>query len=206
MSKLIALLFEEEEQMSRVVAMPPDVDSGQATMGGVTPVIDPDPDIAIGVMKTIQAKAKEADVKLEDAVIVYKNPQGETKIKQLEELTTGKGAKRGVFWGLVAGLILGGPIVGLLWGLGIGAVVGGVVDHGIDNKWLRTVGSWLSPNRSAVLIAVDDEIAERAIAYLETFDTEMHVADMSDLAREAAEKAADNEAVAEAVQSEFKID
>ena len=206
MSKLIALLFEEEQEMSRVMAMPPDVDSGQPTMGGAAPVVDPDPNMALGVMKTIQAKAKEADVKLEDAVIVFKNPKGETKIKQLEELTPGKGAKRGIFWGLLAGLILGGPIGGILWGLGIGAIVGGVIDHGIDNKWLKTVSDWLTPGRSAILLMVKDEDAEGAIAYLETFDTEMHVADVSDLAKEAAEKAADHEDLAEAVQAEYDIE
>ena len=47
-----------------------------------------------------------------DAVILFKTPRGEVKIKQTEDLTAAKGARRGVFWGLLAGIILGGPIAG----------------------------------------------------------------------------------------------
>ena len=206
MSKLIALLLEEEVQVSQMIGLPQESQMGPEIQPTTTGTIDPEPNIAIGIMQTILAKAKEADAKLEDAVILYQTPKGETKIKQLKELTSGRGAKRGAFWGLVAGLILGGPIAGVLWGLGIGAVVGAKVDHGIDNKFLKNVTEGLTLNKSAVLIMVKDEDAERAAAYLKTFDTEMHVADLNDAAAEVAEKAAEDEAIAEKVEAEYKID
>ena len=41
------------------------------------------------------------------------------------------------------------------------------------------------------------------IAYLSSFDAEMHVADISKEAEEAIDEAADNEAIAQAVETEF---
>jgi uncharacterized membrane protein len=205
-SQLIALLFEEEEQTQQVLSAPSAAGMGAADATSPTPTIDPDPTIALSVMETIQQKAKEEGVKLEDAVIVFRNPEGQLKIRQFRELTAGKGAKRGVFWGLLAGLLLGGPVAGLLWGLGIGAVVGASTDHGIDNKFLRNVGDGLRLNHSAVIVLVKDEDAPGAIEYLQTFDTELHVADLSEATAAAAEKAAENEGVANAVQSEFEIE
>jgi uncharacterized membrane protein len=205
MSKLIALLFEEEETYSQVVTVGTE---GQIapSVGPPAHAVDSEPDVALSVLKTIRQKAKEADAKLEDAVVVYKTHSGEVKIKQTQDVTTGKGARRGVFWGLLAGLILGGPIAGVLWGLGVGSIYGAAVDHGIDDKFLRNVGKWLRPNRSAVLVMVQDEDTERAIAYLETFDAEMHVSDLSEQAAEAAEKAAEHEAVSQAVKAEYDIE
>jgi uncharacterized membrane protein len=206
MSKLIALLLEEEVQVSQMIGLPQESQMGPEIQPTATGTIDPEPNIAIGIMQTILAKAKEADAKLEDAVILYQTPKGETKIKQLKELTSGRGAKRGAFWGLVAGLILGGPIAGVLWGLGIGAVVGAKVDHGIDNKFLKGAADWLSPNHSAVLVLVKDEDAERAYQYLSTFDAEIRMSDLDRQAEEAADKAADNETIASAVQAEYGIE
>lgn len=204
MSKLIALLFEEAE--TGLVAH----STVQSSMGGVqvasAGTVEPGPDIAYAVLKTIRDKAKEANVKLEDAVVVYKTPGGLTRIRQTKELTAGKGATRGVFWGLLAGLILGGPVAGLLWGMGIGAVYGASIDHGIDNKFLRDVADGLMSNRSAVLVMVQDKDAEDAIAYLETFDAEMHVTDLSEEAEMAAQKAAEHEEIAQAVQTEYSIE
>jgi uncharacterized membrane protein len=206
MSKLIALVYQEEEQYSQQVITPPEVGAGPPMLGDSTPVLDPEPLYAQAALKDIQAKAKEAGVKLEDAVILFKTPRGEVKIKQIEELTAGKGARRGVFWGLLAGIILGGPIAGLLLGLGIGAGIGAKVDHGIDNKFLKDVTESLTLNKSAVLIMVDDEIADRAVAYLKTFDTEMHVADLNDEAAAVAEEAAEDDKISEAVEAEYKIE
>jgi len=206
MSKLIALVYQEEEQYSQQVIAPPEVGAGPPMLGDTTPVLDPEPLYAQAALKDIQRKAKEAGVKLEDAVILFKTPRGEVKIKQTEDLTAAKGARRGVFWGLLAGLVVGGPIAGILLGLGIGAGIGAKVDHGINDKFLKEVTESLSLNKSAVLIMVDDEIADRAVAYLKTFDTEMHVADLNDEAAAVAEEAVERQDIAEAVQSEYKID
>jgi uncharacterized membrane protein len=205
-SKLIALLFEEEELVQDILAAPSAAGMGTADATSPTLTVDPDPTIALSVMETIQQKAKEEGVKVEDAVVLFRNPEGQLKIKQFEELTAGKGAKRGVFWGLLAGLVLGGPVAGLLWGLGIGAVVGAATDHGIDNKFLRSVGEGLRLNHSAVLVLVKDEDAPGAIEYLQTFDTELHVTDFSEATQEAAEKAAENDGVANAVEGQFEIE
>lgn len=205
MSKLIAVLFEEEKLTAHALGAPP-MDGGQTVYATAVDVPDGDPSRAVSVLEIIQEKAKTAGVELEDAVVVYRTPAGEVRIKQGKQITSGKGARRGVVWGLIAGLILGGPIAGLLWGLGIGAVYGAAVDHGIDDHFLKRVGAKLERNHSAVLVMVSDDIADRAVAYLKTYDTEVIVSDLNEEAAKAAEKAAENEAVARAVQAEYQIE
>jgi uncharacterized membrane protein len=205
MSKLVAVLFEEEKVYSTIVTMGPETSVGPYS-NEPNENVDQEPDIALSVLENIQAKAKEANVELQDAVVLFHGADGKVKIKQTKDVTTGKGAKRGAFWGLLAGLILGGPIGGLLWGLGIGAVYGKAVDHGIDDKFLKSVGQWLGPRKSAVVIMVQDEDADRAEAYFKTFGTEVHVADLDEEAEKAVDAAAENDSVSQAVSDEFDVD
>ena len=193
-SKLIALVFNEAEQQAMI---------SSPGAPAVKP-LDSDPEIALEVLKTIDRKAKEANVQLDDLVVVFKDDHGKVKIKQSRDLTTGKGAKRGSFWGLLVGLIFGGPFVGVLWGLGIGALVGRAVDHGIDDKFIKDVGNAMQRRSSAVMIMLDEADYDRSIAYLRTFDTEIYEADVSEEAQSAMSKVAENKQVADAVVAEFE--
>ena len=76
----------------------------------------------------------------------------------------------------------------------------------IDNQFLRSVGEGLRLNHSAVIVLVKDEDAPGAIEYLQTFDTELHVTDFGEATKEAAEKAAENDGVANAVEGHFEIE
>jgi len=194
-SKLIALIFQEQQQDALMA-------SGDIT-GSVVRVTNTGPDQALAVLEAVEKKAKEAGVKLEDAVVLFRTQDNKLKIKQTRDMTAGKGAKWGSFWGLLAGLILGGPIAGALWGLGIGAIYGGKVDHGIDDKFLKSVGKAIDLKTSAVLVLIRQEDYDGAIAYLKTFDAEVYEADISDETEEAVLKAAEDEHISKAVQAEF---
>lgn len=195
-TKLVALVFQEEQQQAMIAAP------------GAPPVthLDSQPDIALGVLKTIDQKAKEAGVKLEDLVVVFKTERGELKIKQTRDVTAGKGAKRGSFWGLLVGLIFGGPLAGVLWGLGIGALYGRMVDHGIDDKFIQNVGNALLPGRSAVLILLDEADYEPAMRYLRTYETDIYEADFSEEAQVAISKVSEHGEIIKAVGAEYETD
>jgi len=198
-SKLVGLVFQEGvHTLSTWAAVPPAREAGAGEV-----VMDDSPDRALANLKTIQAKAKEADVELEDAVVIYRAHDGRIKIKQTKDITAGKGAGRGAFWGLLVGLLLGGPIGGLLGGLGIGALYGKIVDHGIDDKFIKDIGDSLRRTNSAVLLLIPEENYPGAIAYLETFDAEIYEAEIGEEVEEAVREAVEKPEVAQAVEDEF---
>lgn len=197
--KLVALTFEE---LNENRAAWESVHGSWAPETGELPIGD-EPEQAGSILKYIEKKAKEAGVKLEDAVVVYKTKSGDVKIKQTKDITLGKGAGRGAFWGLLIGLLFGGPLGGVLWGLGIGAIYGRVVDHGVDDKFIQDVGDALKPSTSALLILIREEDYDDALAYLKTFDAKIYEAELGEEAEEAVVKAAENPEIAKAVDVEF---
>lgn len=66
------------------------------------------------------------------------------------------------------------------------AVYGKAVDHGIDNKFLRDAGRALRPAHSAILMLIQEQDYEGAMAYLKTFDTKIYESKFSQEAEEAA--------------------
>ncbi|MCB0191197.1 MAG: DUF1269 domain-containing protein [Anaerolineae bacterium] len=191
-SKLVALTFDESNEFQD--------DSKQ---GLNYAFLSGDPEAALLVLKEIEQKAKETNANLEDAVIIYKTGAGEIRIKQTREVTPGKGARRGAFWGMLAGVLFGGPLVGALWGLGIGAVYGRAVDKGVNEKFIKDVSQAIKPGRSALLLLIGEEDYDRAIPYLKTFDTRIYEADLDESVEEAVEKAVENPDVAKAAEEEF---
>ena len=75
--------------------------------------------------------------------------------KQIVDMTAGKGAKRGSFWGFLIGLILGGPIAGALGGLALGTIYGGIKDKGLDDDFVKNVTKTMHSHSSAIFILSD---------------------------------------------------
>ena len=197
-NKLVALIFQEAARTG--------VYDQRAEQGQGVAIAIAEPYLAQAALDEIEKKAKEAGVEIKDAVIAFKTDEGRIKIRQTKDMTTGKGSRRGGFWGLVVGLILGGPLFGVLAGLGLGAIAGRRIDHGLDDEFISQVSRSLKPRTSALLVLIDQEHAERAIAYLKSFDAEMHVADISKEAEEAIDEVAGDEAIAQAVEAEFSAE
>jgi len=161
-SKLVVLTFAEEDYYDDIKGL-----YGTPIEKGIKETL------AWAAWKSIKDRAKEVDVKLEDAVVVYKTKDGQIKIKQIVDMTTGKGAKRGSFWGFLIGLILGGPIAGALGGLALGTIFGGIKDKGLDNDFVKNITKTMHSHSSAIFILIGEADYEPAIAYLKTFDAEI---------------------------------
>ncbi len=56
----------------------------------------------------------------------------------------------------------------------------GVVDHGINDKFVRNVGQALKPKTSAILMLAAEEDYEETIACLKTFDAKIHEEDVDE--------------------------
>jgi uncharacterized membrane protein len=120
---------------------------------------------AEGMLEDINRMQDEGLIDLEDAVVATRGVGTRVEIKQTRSVT-GKYAGRGTGIGLLAGLLLGGPILGLVGGAAIGAIAGGLKDYGIDDHFIDEVSEWVAPNSSALFLLVKEAKAEEVLRRL----------------------------------------
>ena len=128
------------------------------------------PDLATAekVRSELVEATKEHLVKLEDAVVVEHQPDGKIKLHQAMG-TTGTGAAGGALWGGLIGLIFLAPLLGMAVGAASGAVAGKMTDLGVDDNFMKDLGTKLQPG-AAALIALGstdarDKLLDRVKGY-----------------------------------------
>jgi uncharacterized membrane protein len=94
------------------------------------------------VILDLRKLQQEHLIDLEDAAIVVRNKEGKVKIKQTQELIA-TGALSGGFWGILLGFIFFNPLLGWAVGTLAGGISGAFTDIGIDDNFIRDVGSKL---------------------------------------------------------------
>jgi uncharacterized membrane protein len=141
---------EQEGRMAELVALAFD------TMGGAEDMRD-----------RLVSMERQHLVSLEDAAVVRRNLDGRVSVKQ-EESLTGPGAIGGAFWGMLIGLLFLAPWLGLAVGAVTGALVGKHTDIGIDDKFIKDVGSSIKPGNSAIFLLVADVTPDRVAEELQT--------------------------------------
>jgi uncharacterized membrane protein len=106
---------------------------------------------------------EEGLIEVEDAIIASAGPDGNVEIQQTHRSDKGKFALRGGGVGLVAGALLGGPILGLVAGVTVGALKGSAKDKkfGLDDEFVRVVSGWVHAERSALFLLVKQADAEQ---------------------------------------------
>jgi uncharacterized membrane protein len=96
-----------------------------------------------------------AEIGLLDAVVVTKDADGRTRVRETVDLSPGRAAVSGAVWTGLLGLIIGGP-VGWLAGLGVGAGAGAVaakvVDLGIPDAWVSWFREAVEPGTSTIVM------------------------------------------------------
>lgn len=120
-------------------------------------------------LQELQELQKEHLVDLEDAAIVIRNKAGKVRIKQTQELAL-DGALSGGFWGLLFGFIFLNPLLGWTVGALAGAVSGALTDIGIDDNFIRDIGSTIAPSTSAIFVLVRRATPDKVLADLSKFD------------------------------------
>ena len=114
--------------------------------------------------------AREGEVVLRDAVIVAKRDDGKVQVHQTVDPSPSQGALSGSIWGLLVGVLFGGPLVGLLAGVGGGALLAKLIDRGLDDQWVKQVGAWLDPGTSALLLLVSQDVSAAVLRELGRFE------------------------------------
>ena len=150
--------------------LPPPTVHTEPPVRHVSDLTDPDSPVLVGVAFEQALMAQEfllamsrlranESLKLKDAVIVTKAPDGGVKVTETIDPTPGRSALSGAMWTGLLGLIVGGP-VGWLAGIGIGAGAGAVtakvVDLGIPDEWVDWFKQAVRPGTSAVIILAEE--------------------------------------------------
>ncbi|MFL5628110.1 MAG: DUF1269 domain-containing protein [Ktedonobacteraceae bacterium] len=123
------------------------------------------PQQVVGTLKSLQDQQL---IKVDDAAIVTRRPDGKTKVKQSNDLV-GAGALGGAFWGMLIGLLFFMPFLGAAIGAGAGALAGKFSDIGIDDNFIKQVGSSIQPGESALFLLVRDAVADKVIPQLRQY-------------------------------------
>ena len=124
---------------------------------------------ADAVILELRKLQKEHLIDLEDAAIVIRNKDGKVKIKQTQELTA-EGALSGGFWGLLFGFIFFNPLLGWAVGAIAGGISGALTDIGIDDNFIREVGSTIEPSTSAIFVLVRRATPDKVLEDLSRFE------------------------------------
>ena len=103
--------------------------------------------------------AAKGSLALKDAVLVVKEDDGKTHVKETIDPEPGRTALSGAMWAGLFGLIIGGP-VGWAAGLAVGGVGGAVtakvVDLGISDEWVGWFRQAVEPGTATVALLIED--------------------------------------------------
>lgn len=123
--------------------------------------------------------AHRDDLALRDVAVVIRTEQGAIELVQTRGVAAGEALVGVGTAGLVAGLLMGVPVVGALVGL-LGGGVWGVQDRGIPNSRMRKLGEDLELGHALLCVLVDVDGALRAREALSGYGVVTEVALSSD--------------------------
>ncbi len=119
----------------------------------------------LGTLKNLQDRRL---IKVDDAAIVTLRADGKPKIQQMHNLV-GAGALGGAFWGMLIGLLFFMPLLGAAVGAASGALAGKMRDIGIDDNFIKQVGSSIQPGESALFLLVSEAVADKVMPELKQY-------------------------------------
>ena len=133
-------------------------------------------DTADQVLNKLRALQQEHLIDLEDACIVVRDRNGDVRLKQAVNLVgigAASGGTWGALWGTLIGLLFLNPLAGLLTGAALGAGAGALSaalsDYGIDDEFIRSLGSTIEPGSSALFILVRRATFDKVLDELRPF-------------------------------------
>jgi uncharacterized membrane protein len=123
---------------------------------------------AFEMRDALKRMQKQHLLKLEDAAVVVRKPDGKVKVKQAVSLV-GEGALGGAFWGMLIGILFWMPWLGLAVGAASGALAYSLADVGVDDGFIKRVGNTIEPGHSALFLLVEDAKPDKVLDELKQF-------------------------------------
>lgn len=124
----------------------------------------PDVEQAEAVRGRVFQLQKERLIELADIVLV-ENKGGKIKLRQAVN-TTGAGAAGGALWGGLIGLLFLMPLLGMAIGAGAGALAGSLSDAGVDDAFMKQLGTSLPDGGAALFLLVRSATTDKVVAEL----------------------------------------
>jgi uncharacterized membrane protein len=121
----------------------------------------PDLDTARQVASNLSEAQKAHLISLDDAVIVERQADGKVKLHQPS--LAAAGAAGGALWGGLIGLIFFVPLFGMAVGAASGALAGKFSDTGVDDEFLKKLGSELGEGKAALILLVREVTADKIL-------------------------------------------
>lgn len=152
--------------------VPPAEDPDGAGLQEILAVVLDKPSRASELLLALTNLANEKKLTMHDAVIVAKDDEGKTRIVETVDVTPARGALAGSWWGMLAGLIIGGPVFfgAAIGGAAAGALYAKLVDHGLEDQWVKDMAEWISPGTSALLLLVDSGFSPDVVEEMRRFE------------------------------------
>jgi uncharacterized membrane protein len=134
----------------------------EALVSDLVAIAYPDLATAREVASNVGQAQKAHLIELEDLVIVERRQDG--KIKLHQPSMAGVGAAGGALWGGLIGLIFLAPLFGMAIGAASGAAAGAMSDAGVDDRFMKDLGSKLEPGGAAVIGLVRQANTDKMLA------------------------------------------
>jgi uncharacterized membrane protein len=117
------------------------------------------------MLSTLQNLQKQQLIGIEDgAIVTWPVGAKKPKTKQISEATaTGVGALSGAFWGMLFGLLFFVPFFGMAVGAAAGALAGHFAHYGIDQDFINSVRSKVTPGTSALFLLTSGAVVDRIV-------------------------------------------
>lgn len=158
---------------------------------------------ATTVLQKVADLSREQLIEVTDAAVIVKDANGKVKVQQtMEALVKSSNTVSGGFWGLLIGLIFGGPIFMALLGMGLGSLFGRKIDIGVDNQFIKNVGNDLAPGNSALFLLTEDITLDKVAEALREYGGTLYHTSLAKDAEETLAKALENESIAQAVEAQ----
>jgi uncharacterized membrane protein len=130
-----------------------------------------DLDQAKQVMNSLSELVKEHSITLEDAVIVEHREDGKMKLHQPS--MAGAGAATGALWGGLIGLLFFVPLFGMAVGAASGALAGGASDYGVDDNFMKELGSKLEGDSAALIVLIRSSTPDKVLPRISQYGGEV---------------------------------
>jgi uncharacterized membrane protein len=125
------------------------------------------------VLTDLTRLQKEYLIDLEDAVVAIRDSDGSVRIKQsvnLVRIGATTGGLNGAILGSLVGLLFLNPLAGFavggLVGAGSGALSGSLMDFGINDDFIKSIGETLKPDTSALFLLIRKAQPEKVLKEL----------------------------------------
>ena len=137
-------------------------------MSDLVVIVYPTEEKAEEVRKRLFELQKEYLIKLGDAVIATKSPDGQIKLHQVIN-PTAAGAVSGSFWGLLIGVLFLNPLLGAALGAAGGALGGALTDVGINDQFMKQLAESIHPGDAALFILIESMTTDKVTDQIKHF-------------------------------------